>query len=123
MRDEQRTAAGDIVEPTHMLIADREATGLRPPTLYVQIDNCTRENKILYMFAYIEFLVAWKIFHTIDVSYLLIWHNQGNIDQVFCCTSERLCSSDAITLSDVHIQTRQRYGGLAKVSHMVSIIN
>ena len=37
-----------------------------PPTLYVQADNCGRENKNKYVLAFLELLVAENIFREVS---------------------------------------------------------
>lgn len=86
--------------------------------LYVEVDNFDKENKNRYMFAYLESLVTWKIFRTIDVLFLPTGHTHEDIDQAFSHTSEWLCTNDAITLSDLPTQWRQTYGGRVGVAHM-----
>lgn len=51
MIEEHETGANHILETLHCLITDRAALGLLPSTLYLKVDNCTRENKNSYFFA------------------------------------------------------------------------
>lgn len=44
-----------------------------PPTLYLQADNCWRENKNKFVLAFCEYLVHEKIFK--EVSTIYTWSN------------------------------------------------
>ena len=54
-----------------------------PPHLYVQLDNCWRENKNKYFFAYLCLLVELKVFVDVEVNFLMVGHTHEDIDQVF----------------------------------------
>jgi hypothetical protein len=55
----------------------------RPSNLYLQFDNCSRENKNKYMLAYCHWLVANKVFHSITMSFLPVGHTHEDVDQMF----------------------------------------
>ena len=40
-----------------------------PPNLFIQADNCWRENKNRYVFAFLELLVAEQVFHEVSVDF------------------------------------------------------
>lgn len=54
MTDEHETSAKHIIEAIHRFINDQWSSGPFPTTLYVQIDNCTRETKNRYLFVYLQ---------------------------------------------------------------------
>ena len=62
-----------------------ETKGNFPPTLFIQVDNCSREN------------VARGTFHEIQISFLLHGHTHEDIDQAFSCTSRFLRVHEAVT--------------------------
>ena len=123
MTEEHQTGANHIVESLHRFLMDRSLYGDVPPSLYLQVDNCSRENKNRFFLAYIESLVVWKVFKEIEVSFLPVGHTHEDIDQAFSTTSKRLATNDAITLQDLHNQLRQVYNRHTSVSHMRHVIN
>ena len=66
-----------------------------PPTLYLQLDNCGRENKNRFIFAFCSLLVKLKIFKKIKVSFLMVGHTHEDIDQMFSSFSTWLNKNDA----------------------------
>ena len=61
---------------------ERENNGFLPDTLFLQLDNCYRENKNAYLFAFLANLVERKVFKHIYVSYLPVGHTHDLVDQV-----------------------------------------
>ena len=53
----------------------------QPSTLYLQFDNCSRENKNKYMLAYCHWLISNKVFQS--MSFLPVGHTHEDIDQMF----------------------------------------
>lgn len=51
-----------------------------PPTMRLQSDNCTKDNKSLYVCAYWSLLVAKGIFEEVFVTFLLESHTHDDID-------------------------------------------
>ena len=65
------------------LRAEQEARGgVLPDTLYLQMDNCIRENKNTYVFCYICWLVERGIFKTVYVSFLPVGHTHFDCDRL-----------------------------------------
>ena len=54
-----------------------------PPILRVQLDNCAKDNKNRYVFAYWSLLVAKGIFKEVFVFFLLVGHTHDDIDASF----------------------------------------
>src|ERR1700737_4804700 len=55
-----------------------------PPTLRVQLDNCAKDNKSRYVFAYwLLLFVAKGIFKEVFVSFLIVGHTHDDIDALF----------------------------------------
>jgi len=59
MTEEYESGANHVIEALHRTIMEKSMKQVLPDTLYLQVDNCTRENKNRFFFAYIESLVAW----------------------------------------------------------------
>lgn len=123
MTGDHKTGANHIVEAVHRYLMDRSLSGSPPPKLYVQVDNCTRENKNRFFLGYIECLVRWHLFKEVEVSFLPVGHTHEDIDQAFSTTSKRLNQHDAITLRDLHTELRQVYNQHTSVTHMRYVIN
>ena len=64
--------------------------GLLPPVLRIQADNCGRENKNQYMFAFCATLVGLDYFAEVYLSFLLVGHTHEDIDQRFSVISSTL---------------------------------
>ncbi|XP_071143255.1 uncharacterized protein [Mytilus edulis] len=54
-----------------------------PEVLYLQMDNCGRENKNRYLMSFLAFLVELKVFRKIKLSFLMVGHTHEDIDQMF----------------------------------------
>lgn len=60
------TASNQIVETLHRLPLDVASNSALSPTISVQTDSCTTEKKSRYIFPYLESLVAWRVFQTVE---------------------------------------------------------
>jgi hypothetical protein len=58
-----------------------EEDGFLPRKLYLQFDNCVRENKNRFVFGALALLVHWGIFDEVEVGFLLVGHTHDDIDQ------------------------------------------
>ncbi len=123
MSEEHQTGANHIIESIHRFLMDKSLSCQLPPKLYIQVDNCTRENKNRFFFSYIESLIRWELFHEVEVGFLPVGHTHEDIDQAFSTTSARLRVNEAITLKDLLNQLRQVYNRHTSVVHMKNIIN
>lgn len=75
--------------------------GFLPPTLRIQADNCTRENKNIYMFALCAALVGLGFFKEVELCFLIVGHTHEDIDQRFSCISNTLKRSDVDSLKEM----------------------
>ncbi len=123
LTEEYPTGANHVVEAIHRFLTERINRSVLPRTFYIQVDNCTKENKNRYMFSYIESLLRWKLFDEVMVSFLPVGHTHEDIDQTFSRTSDRLRCNDAITLSDLHAELRQVYNDQTSVGAMKNVVN
>jgi hypothetical protein len=71
-----------------------ESGGPLPKKLYLQLDNCGRENKNKAVMAYVSWLINRKIFISVEVSFLPVGHTHEDIDQVWSRTSIAMKSKD-----------------------------
>ncbi|CAG2249918.1 unnamed protein product [Mytilus edulis] len=70
-----------------------------PEILYMQADNCFRENKNRFMLAFCELLVRKNIFKEVHLSFLPVDHTHEEIDAAFSKISDKLRKNDAETLT------------------------
>ena len=76
----------------------RSRRGTLPPTLRIQADNCSRENKNKYMFAFCATLVALGHFREVKLSFLIVGHTHEDIDQRFSIILRALKRQDILSL-------------------------
>ena len=58
LTEQFETGGNHIIETLHRVLQMKHDAGGLPKTLFLQLDNCTRENKNRYVMAYIETLVS-----------------------------------------------------------------
>jgi hypothetical protein len=79
-----------ITSVMHVIANVRWRKGRLPPTLQIQVDNCTQENKNIYMFALCAALVGLGYFQEIQLCFLIVGHTHQDIDQRFSIISNTL---------------------------------
>ena len=55
----------------------------RAPTLYLQTDNCFKENKNKYMLAFLKLLIRHRIYQQVIWNFLPVGHTHEDYDQIF----------------------------------------
>ena len=75
--------------------------GTLPPTLRIQADNRSQENKNKYMFAFCAPLVALGHFREVQLSFLIVGHTHDDIDQRFSVISNILKRQDILSLKQM----------------------
>jgi hypothetical protein len=75
--------------------------GPLPPTLFLQMDNCIRENKNTTLFCYVAWLVERGIFDTAFVSFLPVGHTHFDCDRVASRISTAMKYRDVTALSEL----------------------
>ncbi len=123
LTEEFPSGANHVIEAIHRFLAERINESALPRVFYIQVDNCTKENKNRYIFAYIESLIRWNIFDQVEVGFLPVGHTHEDIDQTFSRTSDRLRCNNAITLSDLHHELKQVYNERTTVVEMKNVAN
>jgi len=71
--------------------------GRLPPHLYMQMDNCSGDNKNFAIVGYLNYLVAQGVFSTVEVGFLPVGHTHEDIDQGFSVLSRHLRRVDALS--------------------------
>ena len=79
MLDEKNVCLHLLPEPPSEPVTPKKL----PPTLRVQLNNCAKDNKSRYVFAYGSLLVVKDIFKEVFVSFLLVGHTHDDIDASF----------------------------------------
>jgi hypothetical protein len=79
-----------ITSIMHVIIDVRRRKGRLLSTLQIQADNCTRENKNIYMFTFCAALMRLGYFQEVQLCFLIIGHMHENIDQRFSIISNTL---------------------------------
>ncbi len=123
LTEEYPTGANHIVEAIHRYLNERINQSVLPRILFIQLDNCIKENKNRYLFAYMESLIHWNIFDEVTMGFLPVGHTHEDIDQTFSRTSDRLRSNNAITLGELHEELRHTYNEHTVVGSMSNVIN
>ncbi|XP_065906896.1 uncharacterized protein [Dysidea avara] len=72
-----------------------------PSKLYVQMDNCVRENKDKFVYAFMSYLVEINIFSEIEIGFLMVGHTHEDVDQRFSQLSQYLSKRSATTMEDM----------------------
>ncbi len=123
MTEEHETGANHIIECLHRFINSRKRKGSLPRKFFVQMDNCSRENKNRYVFSYLEALVALDIFDVVEAGFLPKGHTHEDVDQCFSQLSGRLKTRDAITVLDMHRELSHVNKGHTEVCHLKRLVN
>lgn len=123
MTDEFETGGNHIIETIHRVLQEKHSSQPLPPVLYMQLDNCWRENKNRYVLGYLESLVRLGVFKEVHVSFLPIGHTHSDIDQCFSRTSQRLKHHDAVTMDDLVTELRAAYRPQPVVSRILHVAN
>lgn len=62
----------------------------RPHTLWMQMDNCAKENKNRWFFAFCCLLIHWNWFRCVQLSFLPPGHSHSIVDQMFSTRQKQL---------------------------------
>ena len=124
MTEEYATGANHVIEVAHRVLErKKQEAGKLPPMLFVQVDNCGRENKNRYFFAYFQALVHLGVFKTIQISFLPVGHTHTDIDQSFSAVGAHLDINEALTFEDMICELSKCYAGRAKAFELDKIAN
>jgi hypothetical protein len=78
-----------------------------PRTWFIQMDNCSGDNKNKFVFSFLSTLVAKGYFDTIVVSFLPVGHTHEDVDQLFSILAARLA------LNGIHL-SREEFDALLR---------
>jgi hypothetical protein len=77
------------------------AKGPLPPTLYLHLDNCWRENKNRFVLGITHLLVEAGVFKKVKICFLPVGHTHNIVDQMFSRFSVHIKWNDILTLEDL----------------------
>jgi hypothetical protein len=91
------------------VINKMKAKGPLPPTLYIQADNCWRENKNKFLMGFLHCLVEDRVFKKIKLSFLPKGHTHEDVDQMFSRFAVALKGQHTISIDDLHTLFENSY--------------
>jgi hypothetical protein len=98
------------IEAIHEALAVKLAKdGALPDTLYLQLDNTSKQCKGRYMIGFLGFLILLGLFKHIVLSFLPVGHTHEDIDQVFSRLSVYLECHNALNVVQLHDAVRRCY--------------
>jgi hypothetical protein len=83
--------------------------GVLPPNLYIQFDNCGRENRNNVVFCALAWWIDRVAFESIEVCFLPVGHTHNEADQVSSRCSVGCRNQDIPTYDDLHSVLRLCY--------------
>jgi hypothetical protein len=101
-----------------ILKAVEKSRGTLAKTLYLQLDNCPRENKNTYIVAFCNWLVQRHVFGTVELSFLPVSHTHNECDQVASRISFACRHNDICTRADLATIIRNCYTPKPFVMHL-----
>jgi hypothetical protein len=99
----------ECIVRTLQKLGDDSVDGKLPPHLYIQLDNCSGDNKNYVVTGFLNLLVAKGVFETIEVGYLPVGHTHEDIDQVFSVLSRKLKYMDVLSFVDFEAACRAAF--------------
>ena len=85
----------------HVIADVRRRKGHLPPTLQIQANNTTHENKNVYMFALCAPLVGLGYFHEVQLGFFIVGHAHEDINQCFNIISNTLKRTNIDSLKEL----------------------
>lgn len=122
MTEKFETGANLVIKVSHRILSVKSSKSPLPEVLFIQFENCTRDNKNFYLFCYLESLVALGFF--CDFPRLLFQLATLMLILIkISCTSHRLRQNYAVNMSDLVTQLRKSHAIQPSISHMLHIPN
>ncbi|XP_068753053.1 uncharacterized protein [Montipora capricornis] len=72
-----------------------------PDVLYLQMDNCWRENKNQFVIIFLAVLVKRQIFKKVKINFLMVGHTHEDIDQFFSKIAASIAKKNIRTLREL----------------------
>jgi hypothetical protein len=81
--DHEPQGHNTTIQVLHHILCDLKKEGPLPKVLKLQVDNTTKQNKGQYLYGYLDLLVEYGVFESVEVSFLPVGHTHEDIDQFF----------------------------------------
>ena len=88
-----------------------------PPDLFLQMDNCSGDNKNKYILAWGSLLVQDGVFETVSFSFLLVGHTHEDIDAVFARIGKYLAGKSILTPEEFDTLLAKALSGTKENGH------
>eukprot|EP00795_Rhopilema_esculentum_P008448 gene8448-14434_t len=98
-----------VMNTLYRVLVDIATEQRLSPVLYLQLDNCWRENKNRYIFAFLAWLVQKDVVRKVKLSFLMVGHTHEDIDQMFSRNAVQLHKENAVTLPQLEGVFRKAY--------------
>ena len=95
--------------------------GKLPPKLYMQLDNCSGDNKNYAILAFCNFLIDQGIFEQVEVGFLPVGHTHEDIDQGFSVLSRHLRKVDCLSFSSFVKEDRAAFNNPLEKPNVVLV--
>ena len=116
--DDMRQGNNVTIQALHdclAAVAKEDGPSRAPHTLFVQVDNTTKQCKGRFLMGWLGYLVLRGVFAEVYASFLPVGHTHEDVDQWFGCLARHLRSVDAPTmdalLEAVRVSYTERYSG------------
>ena len=127
MADRFKTDSNVTIEVLQrVLIEIEDKKGRLPSKLYLQMDNCVRENKNKFVIGYLSWLVQRGVFQEIQLSFLPVGHTHEDIDQMFSRIAVRLRQRNAVDqveLFSIVTESFEKYGVQPECRELTTVAN
>ena len=81
--DHEPQGHNTTIQVLHHILCDISNKSYLPKVLKLQVDNTTKQNKGQFLYGYLDLLVEYGVFETVEVSFLPVGHTHEDIDQFF----------------------------------------
>ena len=113
----------DVLHQVFTYVKEKRGGRELPRKLFLQLDNCSRENKNKYLLAFLCDLVWKKVFDEVYISYLPKGHTHFDPDAVFSCISGELENNHALSVEELLARMESSKQPSPKVERMHQIAN
>jgi hypothetical protein len=95
----------------------------RPSILYIQADNCCRENKNIYVLGYLAYLIKLDIFDKIVLSFGVVGHTHNEVDAYFGHLAGYMTRHEVYNVEGYEEALRKCNKNVIKVTHLTELVN
>jgi hypothetical protein len=103
------------------LVSEFERRSVRPPILYLQLDNCIRENKNTVFISYLCWILERDVFKEIYLSFLPVGHTHFDCDQCASCIGTAVKYKDITSVESLMEMLSHCYSPKPEVSFIEAV--